>query len=173
MEVRAVVTDILYSAQGRQRVTFEFEDRRDLRPGQIMRLKASEWREKRSLDANGLLWHCIDKIASALKLDKWDVYLMMLKRYGVFTYGVFRENHLDQIRHMWRTSEVVGEVNVNGEKGIQVLLYFGSSTYDTKEFSRLLDGVIDEMEQMGLETPDQAEAERLLKEGKGASSAAG
>lgn len=52
MEVRAVVTDVLYSAQGRQRVTFEFEDRRDLRPGQIMRLKASEWRERRSLDAN-------------------------------------------------------------------------------------------------------------------------
>lgn len=119
------------------------------------------------------MWHCIDKIASALKLDKWDVYLMMLRRYGVFTYGVFHENRIDQIRQMWRTSEVVGEVDVNGEKGIQVLLYFGSSTYDTKEFSRLLDGVIDEMEQMGLETPDQAEAERLLREWKGASSAAG
>lgn len=120
--------------------------------------------EKRSLTANGLLWHCLDEIAKAIHTDKWDVYLMMLKRYGVFTYGVFRENKVEHIKKMWRETEVVGEVDVNGEKGIQMLLYFGSSTYSTEEFSRLLNGVISEMEQMELPTPAEEETRRLLEE---------
>lgn len=120
--------------------------------------------EKRSLNANSLLWHCLDEIAKAIHTDKWNVYLMMLKRYGVFTYGVFRENKIEHIRKMWRETEVVGEVDVNGEKGIQMLLYFGSSTYNTEEFSRLLNGVISEMEQMELPTPAEEEAKRLLEE---------
>jgi len=120
--------------------------------------------ERRSLSANGLLWHCLDEIAKAIHTDKWDVYLMMLKRYGVFTYGVFRENKIEHIKKMWRETEVVGEVDVNGEKGIQMLLYFGSSTYNTEEFSRLLNGVISEMEQMELPTPAEEETRRLLEE---------
>lgn len=122
-----------------------------------------KFRKKRSLNANGLLWHCLDEIAKALNTDKWDVYLMMLKRYGVFTYGVFKESKVEQVKAMWRESEVVGEIDVNGEKGVQMLLYFGSSTYDSKEFARLLDGVISEMEEMGLQTPAAEEAQMLLE----------
>jgi hypothetical protein len=43
-----------------------------------------------------------------------------------------------------------------------MLCYFGSSTYDSKEFSILLNGVISEMEEMGLATPKSEEVERML-----------
>ena len=49
-------------------------------------IKAVKHRERRSLDANALLWLCLGKIADALRSDKWEVYLQMLKRYGKFTY---------------------------------------------------------------------------------------
>lgn len=126
-------------------------------------IEIKKFRKKRSLTANGLLWHCLDEIAKAIHTDKWEVYLMMLKRYGVFTYGVFKESKVEHVKQMWRECEVVGEVDVNGEKGIQMLLYFGSSTYNTEEFARLLDGVISEMKEMGLPTPADEEAERLLE----------
>ena len=42
-----------------------------------------------------------------------------------------------------------------------MLCYFGSSTYDTKEFSVLLDGVISEMREMGIQTPTSEEMERM------------
>ena len=46
---------------------------------------------------------------------------------------------------------------------IQMLCFFGSSTYNTKEFSQLLDGVISEMKEMHLETPPDEEMKQLLE----------
>ena len=63
-----------------------------------------------------------------------------------------------------RECEVIGEVDINGQKAVQMLCYFGSSTYDTKEFSRLLDGVISEMQEMGLETPTSEDMRRALEQ---------
>ena len=127
-------------------------------------IKATKYRKKRSLDANGLLWLCLGRIASNLRTDKWDVYLEMLKRYGQYTYIVVKEKVVEQVKQQWRECEVVGEIEVNGQKAIQMLCYFGSSTYNSKEFSVLLDGVISEMQEMGLETPTSSELKRVMEQ---------
>ena len=127
-------------------------------------IKATKYRQKRSLDANGLLWLCLGRIASNLRTDKWDVYLEMLKRYGQYTYIVVKEKVVEQVKQQWRECEVVGEIDVNGQKAIQMLCYFGSSTYNSKEFSVLLDGVISEMQEMGLETPTSSELKRVMEQ---------
>lgn len=131
-------------------------------------VKAEKWRKKRSLDANGLLWHSIGQIAAVLNTDKWEVYLQMLKRYGKFTYIVVKGSAVEAMKRQWRECEVIGDVTVNGQKGVQMLCYFGSSTYNTKEFSTLLNGVISEMQGIGLQPPlpkdVQAAIERYEKE---------
>jgi len=169
MEVKARVHDISFDESGKQRVCFTL-DRRvemgDLREKDI-RLKAVRWREKRSLNANALLWKCLDKMADALNTDKWEVYLLMLKRYGKFTYAIVPDGAVEKMRSMWRELEVVGEVDVNGRKATQILCYYGSSTYDTKEFSRLLDGTISEMQEMGIPTPEQEDLDRALENWEG------
>lgn len=165
MEVKARVHDILFDAFGRQRVTFTLEKKADMTDliDKDVRLKAVKWREKRSLNANALLWQCIDKIADALHTDKWEVYLLMLKRYGKFTYVIVPDGAVEKMKTMWRELEVIGEVDVNGRKATQILCYYGSHTYDTKEFSRLLDGVISEMQEMGIPTPMQEDMDRALR----------
>ena len=165
METKAKLHDISFDEHGRQRVTFTLDRRAemsDLRDKDI-RLKAVIWREKRSLNANALLWQCLDKIADALHTDKWEVYLMMLKRYGKFTYVIVPDGAVEKMKTMWRELEVIGDVDVNGRKATQILCYYGSHTYDTKEFSRLLDGVISEMQEMGLSTPMQEDLDRALQ----------
>jgi hypothetical protein len=127
-------------------------------------IKAVKYRQKRSLDANGLLWHCLGEIASSLNADKWDIYLQMLKRYGKYTYICVKPNMVDSVRSQWRESEVIGEVNINGSEAVQMLCYFGSSTYNTKEFSVLLEGVISEMQEMGLVAPLSQDMKRALEE---------
>lgn len=126
-------------------------------------IKAVKFRNRRSLDANALLWKCLGDIAVALKTDKWEVYLQMLRRYGKFSHIIVKENAVEAVKRQWRECEVVGDITVNGQKAVQMLCYFGSSTYDTKEFSTLLDGVISEMQEMGLETPMTADMERALE----------
>ena len=154
---------------GKFRLTFEVDE--DV-SGSIDKLSgcekldisAKKHREKRSLNANGLLWKCIGDIAGALRADKWQVYLTMLKRYGKFTYIVVKEKAVEAVKNQWRECEVIGEIAVNGQKAVQMLCYFGSSTLDSKEFSVLLDGVISEMKEMGLETPMQSDLKRVIEE---------
>lgn len=124
----------------------------------------TEHKEKRSRSANGLFWHCCGQIAQALMVDKWEVYLQMLKRYGQFTYICVKPTAVEGVKKQWRECEEIGHVNINGQDSVQMLCYFGSSTYNSKEFSVLLDGVVSEMKEMGLETPADREMERAIKE---------
>ncbi len=128
-------------------------------------IKAVKYREKRSLDANALLWVCLGRIAEAMTppADKWDIYLQMLKRYGKYTYICVKEHVVEAVKAQWRECEVIGEVDINGQKAVQMLCYFGSSTYNTKEFSVLLDGVISEMKEMGIQAPASEEMRRALE----------
>ncbi len=127
-------------------------------------IKAVKYRQKRSLDANATLWLCLGRIANALRADKWDIYLQMLKRYGKYTYICVKPNVVEAVQKQWRECEVIGEVEIGGKKAVQMLCYFGSSTMNTQEFSILLDGVISEMKEMGLETPTTEDMRRSLEQ---------
>lgn len=139
--------------------------------GKLLDIDMKVHREKRSRDANALLWACIGEITKALqkeeryeKTDKWEVYLKLLKRYGKFTYIVVKPEAVDAVKKQWRETEVVGEIDIHGTKGIQMLCYYGSSTYDTAEMSALLDGTVSELEEMGLQRPASAEMKRAMEE---------
>ncbi len=128
-------------------------------------IRAVKHRERRSLDANALLWLCLGRIATSFEtpVDKWEVYLQMLKRYGKYTYICVKPNVVDAVKAQWRECEVIGNVDINGKEAVQMLCYFGSSTYNTKEFSVLLDGVISEMKEMRIETPTSEDMRRALE----------
>ena len=67
------------------------------------------------------------------------------------------------MKKQWRESEEVGEIDVNGEKAVQMLCYYGSSTYDTREMSVLIDGVVSECKELDIETISPTEL-REMKE---------
>ena len=119
----------------------------------------SRHRNRRSIDANAFLWACLGEIARAINSDTWSIYLYMLERYGKFTHILVKPEAAGQVRQVWRETKIVGEK----DGMIQMLCFFGSSTYNTKEFSQLLDGVVSEMKEMHLETPPDEEMKRLLE----------
>lgn len=129
-----------------------------------LKITAELFKSKRSKNANALLWECIGQIAKAKRQDKWIVYLDILKHYGISTYVCVKPEAVNSLKKIWREVEEIGELEINGKKAMQCLCYYGSSTYDTKEFSDLLECVFVEMESMGLETPTQKELQRSLDE---------
>ena len=122
-----------------------------------------EHKGKRSLDANGMLWACLQEIAAAINSDKWSVYLQMLKRYGKYVYVCVPPGKAEEVKKQWRECEEIGTVDINGRKATQLLCYFGSSTYDSKEFSELLDGVVSEMREVGLTPPPSKDMQRAIE----------
>ena len=129
-----------------------------------LEVDVKEYKPHRSKDANALLWVCLTEIAKALRTDNWSVYLQMLKRYGKAVCIVVKPEAVESVKKQWRECEVLGDYEVNGQKAVQMLCYYGSSTFDSAEMSRLLDGVISEMEEMNLQRPTSAEMTRALEE---------
>lgn len=132
--------------------------------GKLLDVTLKEHREKRSKDANALLWACIGDISKATGIDKWDVYLKLLKRYGRYTYIAVRRSAVEMVKRQWRECEEIGPVSVNGTPCVQMLCYYGSSTYDTHEMSILLDGTLSEMEEIGIQRPASSQIRRALEE---------
>jgi hypothetical protein len=56
------------------------------------------------------------------------------------------------MKEQWRLVKELGEVMVNGKKGIQLQLYFGSSGYNTKEMSVLIDEAVRQAKELEIET---------------------
>lgn len=128
-------------------------------------ITAETFKDLRSGEANRLLWECIGKIAKFQNKDKWDVYLEMLKKYGQYTYFNMKAEAFESFKENWRECEQIGELEIEGEKYVEVLCYFGSSKYTTKEFAQLLDGVIyTEMVDAGIDRPLSKEMKRALEQ---------
>ena len=121
-------------------------------------------KKKRSLDANSALWQMLTKMAEVLHTTKDELYLEMLDRYGVSTFIVVKPNAVDKVKQEWKTVRELGEVTINGKTGIQLQCFFGSSTYDSKEFSVLLDGVISEAKEIDVPFISSEEQARLIRE---------
>lgn len=121
-------------------------------------------REKRSLDSNSYSWILMQKIAEKLHTTKEEVYLQMLQRYSrSFTHIIVKEKAIPKLKEQYRTVIDLGEITVGNMTGHQLQVYFGSSTFDTKEMSIFIDGIVSECKELGIETLPPAEIERMEK----------
>lgn len=107
--------------------------------------------EGRSVNANRLLWECLGRIADELESSPEEIYAIMLQRYGRYVVNEVRKDDMDVYSRAFRAYQIIEEDDLK----VLGRFYIGSSHYNTREFATLLDGVIDEMECMGIETPSQ------------------
>lgn len=126
-----------------------------------------KYRPKRSLDANAYLWVLCDKIAAALDSTKELVYIELVRQVGKFAVVAVRDWDADEIIHGWSCrglgwfAEIIDGCKIDG--CVRVMFFYGSSTYDTEEMSRLIDEAVFEAKELGIDTatPDEI---ALMKE---------
>ena len=151
-------------------ITFEMneqptEELNTLNECEKLSIQVKKYRNKRSLDANAYLWVLLQKIAEVVKSDRWSIYQEMLQKYSrEFTFVICKEKAVDKLKELYRTCIDLGEVSVNGKQGHQVQVFFGSSTFDSKAMSVLIEGVISECKELGIETIPPDEIERMVNE---------
>ena len=125
-------------------------------------IKAVKHREKRSLDSNAYAWVLMQKIAEAVNSDKWSIYLECLKKYSrSFSHVIVKPEAVEKMKELYRTCVDLGEISVNGMTGHQLQVYYGSSTFNTKEMSVFIDGIVSECKELNIETLPPAELERM------------
>ena len=123
-----------------------------------------EYHEKRSLSANAYAWALINKIADAMRKSKEEIYLQMLKDYGQSE--IVSVKSLINVSGYFKYYEEWGRGYVNGTEFVHYKIWKGSSEYDSKEMAILIDGIIQEAQNLGIETITPAEKEQMLREMK-------
>lgn len=118
-----------------------------------------EYKRKRSRNANNYAWFLITKIANVLRLSKEEVYLTMLKRYGQSELiSVLSEIDINKYIKYY---EQAGTSKLNGKNFTHYKVYMGSSEYDSRQMSILIDGIVQEAQNLRIETLPPIEIERL------------
>lgn len=125
------------------------------------RFEIKEHKEKRSLNANAYAWALIGKIADALRISKDECYLEMLKHYGQSQMVSVRSD-ID-VNGYFKYYEQIGETMLQGKAFTHYRIYKGSSEYDTREMAILIDGIIQEAQDIGVDTLPPYEIERIKK----------
>lgn len=172
--MKAIIKDLTFGRNGEQIITFalakgeDFRQKYDDLNGKDIRVEVKQWREKRSLNANNYAWELITKIADAMRLNKDDVYLNMLKAYGQ-SEMISVLSSIDIAPYL-KYYEEAGQSTLNGKDFTHYRVYKGSSEFDTMEMSIFIDGIVQEAKNLGIETmtPNQiAEMESAWNDNKG------
>ena len=135
-------------------------------------IEIKKWRKKRSLDANSYCWVLCDRIAKELSKEsivtKEQIYKDAISQVGTFEPMIIEEKAYDNFKRIWEKQGlgfIVQEVT-RKDKCIKVHCYYGSSTYDTKEMSLLIEIIVDLAKSLDIETKPKEEIESLLRSWK-------
>ena len=129
-------------------------------------IQISPYSPKRSVKANAYMWKLIGLLSQKLHLTKDEIYLNLLREYGVYNTVSCKTAEKKKVIADWakkgkgNISEVISE-----ENGISTILqYHGTSSYSASQFSRLLDGLKQDCESVGIKTETPEEIARMLYE---------
>ena len=131
-------------------------------------IEIDKYRDKRSLEANSYAWVLIGKIADVVGASKDEIYLEMLKKYGQTIVSKIPNKHIDQFKRNEKYWEEHESLDAE-EKAQYFRVWVGSSKYNTEEMSIFINGIVDEAQDLDIDTrtPDQiAEMVSLWKSGE-------
>ena len=108
------------------------------------------YHEKRSLNANSYFYVLQNKLAQVLKTSNDELHERLIKSYSPVTIITVPDTY--DINGFIKYYDVYKEGEIKGNKVIQYKVYKPSHEMNTKEFSRLLDGLISECKELDIET---------------------
>ena len=136
--------------------------------GKPQRVSAREWRDKRSLDANAYAWVLINNLAQHYGVEPEEVYRQNIGRIGAFEIMPIREDVADRWKEIWAGKGLgwmtrdLGPSKLRGY--VNMACYYGSSVYDTREMSALIDRLVDDCKAAGIPTETPEELARMKEE---------
>lgn len=138
-------------------------------PGKKYQAEIKQYRKKRSLNANSYCWELCTKISEKIPVhSKEDVYRNAIRKLGIYKdFSGLSEGDAKTLRTAWEklgTGWVTEQVDYmpDGET-VVVRCYYGSSTYNTKQMSRLIDFLVEECKELGIETMSPQELKSLME----------
>ncbi len=170
MQDTATISDIRIDyGTNKAKITFLFDNKDILQQAEELQdkklnIEIKKWYKKRSKDANAYLWVLIEKLSQKLNMSRIEAYKKHIYEAGTYQELTMPEEAMERFTKIWQNNGIgwLCEKLVNEYGEIVLRAYFGSSTYNTKEMTRLLDSVIQDCKSQNIETKPQKEIDSLL-----------
>lgn len=113
-----------------------------------------QYRRKRSKNANSYMWELIGRISQEMNKSTEEIYRNYIKEFGIFKDIELVPDAVGTLKHVWDAyglgwfSEEVDNIN----QKVTLRLYYGSSSYNTKQMSVLIDAIVQDCKALGIET---------------------
>lgn len=133
-------------------------------------LEVKEHRKKRSLDANAMAWKLLGELSAVMKVPSEEIYRDYIRDVGGnYEIVPVRADHIEDWDRIWcaghygRSTVDMGECRtIPGYHYIKS--YISSSDFDVLQMSRLLDLIITDCKQVGIDVMSERERSLLLEE---------
>lgn len=139
-----------------------------LTPGKMYDVEIKQHREKRSLDSNAYAWVLMDRLSGKTGVPKSLVYRSYIREIGGNSETVcVKDEAVEKLRRGWEHNGL-GWLTDSTKSKIpgctNVILYYGSSTYDTAQMSRLINLIVQDCREQGIETLPPYKLDMMMEE---------
>ncbi len=169
--MKATLHDLSFTMDGAQVISFRTtEDCRALYEqlkGRELTVTAKKFHKARSLNANAYAWVLLDQLAEKMHTAKESLYRGYVRNIGGNNDNLLMSDEAaGRFCIAWQSYGLgwVTDVKPSGAKGMSlVTAYYGSSTYDTAQMARLIDLIVQDCRNVGIETRDPNDIESMLE----------
>lgn len=132
--------------------------------------EVKEVKKKRSINANNYFWKLLQELCELQDLDAIEEYKKRVKELAIFRRFRIETKDVKTFEIMWQDKGIAWFCEIADTEYISnvefkiINAYYGSSSFNSKQMSRLIDGVVQDCKAVGIETKNEAEICSLLKE---------
>lgn len=133
-------------------------------------IQVKKWRKKRSINANNYFWKLLSEYSEEKNVDAIEEYKERVKRLGIFRRFRIEDKDKKTFEIMWQDKGIawfceIADTEYIGDIEFKIInAYYGSSSFNSKQMSRLINDLVEDCKEVGIETKPQAEIDSLLKE---------
>ena len=122
-------------------------------------------KKKRSKNANAYFWEMLQQLCEVMNLDVIKEYRKRVKELGIFRQWSIETKNVPTFIQMWESKGIAWFTEKVEEAGNETIInaYYGSSSYNSTQFSRLLDNLIQDCKAVGVQTLEDIEIEELIR----------
>lgn len=132
-------------------------------------IEIKKYRKKRSLDANKYFWKLLQEICELQEIDTIEEYKKRVKELGIFRQFKIMTEDVKTFEKIWTDRGIawfceIADTDYIGNTEFKIInAYYGSSSFNSKQMSRLIDNLVQDCQAVGIETKTPNEIKALLE----------
>ena len=133
------------------------------------RYEVKEVKKKRSTNANNYFWKLLQELCEVQNLDTIQEYKIRVKELGIFRRFRIEPKDVKTFEIMWQDKGIawfceIADTEYLGSVEFKIInAYYGSSSFNSKQMSRLIDNLVQDCQAVEIETKSKAEIDSLLR----------